>query len=334
MIELGTALTGPQLDPPIRSLYVYNSNPATIAPNQRLVLDGLRREDLFTVVHDHFMTDTARYADYVLPATTQLEHLDLMYTWGHLYLTINLPAIAPVGEALSNNEVFRRLARAMALGAPELQHSDEQVIRDVLDSGNDFVEGITFEELLDKGWAKLRIPEDWRPFARGGFPTASGRCEFHSETLEAQGLDPLPSFEPAHESPHGNSDLTAKYPLALIAGKSALHFLNSSYSGVARHLKAEREPLVEIHPEDASERDIIEGELVRVFNGRASVEMRARVGDRVRPGVVSIPFGWWGSRMRNGHSPNALTGDGIAKWGRGGDFYDTLVDVKRVGDDA
>jgi anaerobic selenocysteine-containing dehydrogenase len=328
MLELGKALT--ELWPPIRALVVYSSNPAAIAPNQNLVLDGLAREDLFTVVHEQFLTDTARYADYVLPATTQAEQLDLMYTWGHLYLALNRPAIEPRGEAVSNSELFRRLARAMGMDYQELQVSDEQLIRSVLDSDHPWLEGITYQRLLADGWAKLRVPQDWRPFAEGNFPTPSGKCEFYSEALNAMGFDPLPGFEPARESPAGDPALAARYPLALVAAKSALHFLNSSYSGTERHLKAEREPLLEMSPVDARTRNVGEGDLVQVFNERGTVTIRARLSDRVRPGVVAMPSGWWASKSQGGRSANALTSDGVAPWGRGGDFHDTLVDVTRI----
>ena len=332
MMQLGQALTDPSLDPPVKALVVYNSNPAAIASNQNLVLKGLARDDLFTVVLEHFMTDTARHADYIRPATTQLEHLDLMYSWGTMYLSLNQPAIEPVGEALPNSEIFRRLARALGLDHPELQQSDEDIIRDVLDSDHEWVKGVTFESLQSSGWTKMAIPEDWRPYANGSFPTESGKSELFSESLRARGFDSLPGYEPAAESPEGDPDLAARYPLALMAGKTALHFLNSSYSGVTRHLKAEREPLAEIHPEDAGPRGIADGDMVRVFNDRGEVILRARVKDKVRSGVVSMPFGWWASKTASGRSANALTRDGVAEWGRGSDFLDTLVEVEPAAD--
>jgi anaerobic selenocysteine-containing dehydrogenase len=331
MMELGRVLTDPALDPPVRALFVYAANPAATSPNQSLVLEGLRREDLFTVVHELQMTDTAAHADYVLPATTQLEHLDLVYSWGTMYVTLNRPAIAPVGEAASNTELFRRLAAALGMDEPELRETDEEIVRAVLDSGHPWMEGITFDSLWRDGWAKLRIPADWRPFAEGGFATPSGRCELFSEQLAAAGLDPLPGWEPAPESPAGDAALAARYPLALIAGKPAHHFLNSSWSGTARHLAAEREPVLQLHADDAAARGIADGEMVRVFNDRGTVRARAGVGDRVRTGVVAMPSGWWASRSPGGTSANALTSDGVAPWGRGGDFHDTLVEVARAG---
>ena len=325
MVQLGRALTG--LEPPIRALVVYNSNPAAIAPNQELVLQGLGREDLFTVVLEQFLTDTARHADYVLPATTQVEHLDLVPSWGHTYLTLNRPALEPRGEALPNSEVFRRLARRLGFEEPCFQDSDEDLVRQALASGHPFLEGISYERLCEEGWAKLAIPDDWRPHAKGAFATPSGKCEFYSEALAAAGLDPLPGYTPPLEvQEHGD-----RYPLRLLSSKSALHFLNSSYANMPRHLQAEKEPLLDIHPEDAAGRGISDGDEARVFNDRGELALRARVGDRVRPGVVSVPSGWWASLSPGGRSANALTRDGLADWGGGGDFHDTLVEVARAG---
>jgi anaerobic selenocysteine-containing dehydrogenase len=330
MVQLGRALTDPALAPPIRALIVYNSNPAAIAPNQQRVLQGLRREDLFTVVHEQFLTDTASYADYVLPATTQVEQLDLMWSWGHTCLALNQPAIAPLGEAAPNSELFRRLAARMGFDEPAFRESDEEMIRAALDSDHPYLRGITFERLAHDGWAPLNIPEDWRPFAEGGFPTPSGKCEFYAEGLIAQGIDPLPAYTPARESPAGEPALVARYPLALMTAKSALHFLNSSYANLPRNLKAEREPLLDMHPDDGAARGIADGDWVRIYNDRGSVELRVRIGDRVRPGLVAIPSGWWASRSPGGASANTLTADGLSDMGGGGDFHDTLVEVTRL----
>jgi anaerobic selenocysteine-containing dehydrogenase len=329
MVQLGQALIDTSLTPPIRALMVYNSNPAATAPNQQPVLKGLRREDLFTVVHEQFLTDTARYADYVLPATTQVEHLDLMWSWGHPYITLNQPAITPCGEAVPNTELFRRLAARMGFQEPYLYTSDEELVRTALASDHPYLAGITFEQLLQDGWARLKIPEDWRPFAEGGFPTPSGKCEFYSEGLLDQGIDPLPAYTPAQESPAGDPVLAARFPLLLITAKSALHFLNSSYANLPHHLNAEREPLLDMHPDDAATRGITNGDWVRVHNDRGSIEIRVRLGDRVRSGVVAMPSGWWASRSPGGASANMLTSDGLSDLGGGGDFHDTLVEVAR-----
>jgi len=228
-----------------------------------LVFEGLRREDLFTVVHEQVMTDTARHADYLLPATTEVEHLDLVWSWGHDYLTLNQPAIEPVGEAIPNTELFRRLAAAMGYTDTYFGDSDLALVRLALASDHPHLAGITYESLLRDGWARLRLPEGWRPFAEGGFPTRSGRCEFFSEGLAQQGMDPLPTFQPSPESAAGNPALAARYPLSLITGKGALHFLNSSYGGLERHRKAEVEPRLDLSPPDAAARGVADGEMVR-----------------------------------------------------------------------
>jgi anaerobic selenocysteine-containing dehydrogenase len=329
MVQLAQALTSSELTPPIRALIVYSSNPAAIAPNQNLVLRGLQREDLLTVVHEQFMTDTARYADYVLPATTQIEHLDLMWSWGHTYLALNQPAISPVGEAVSNTELFRRLAMRMGMEESYLYTSDEERIRRTLNTDHTVLTGITYERLQSEGWVPLVIPKDWRPFAEGKFDTPSGKCEFRAEILIARGLDPLPAFNRPYESPSGVQQTANRYPLTLITAKSAVHFLNSSYANLPRHLKPEREPLLDIHPDDAAPRGITNGDLVRVYNQRGSVTIRTRIGDWVRPKVVAMPSGWWPSLSPGGSAANALTCDGLSDLGGGGDFHDTRVEVER-----
>jgi anaerobic selenocysteine-containing dehydrogenase len=330
MVQLGQALTDMELDPPIRSLIVYSSNPAAIAPNQNLVLAGLRREDLFTVVHEQFMTDTARYADYVLPATTQVEQFDLLWSWGHTYLALNQPAIEPVGDAVSNTEFFRRLAARMGMNEPYLHSTDEERIRAVLKSDHPYLAGITYERLQSDGWAPLNIPQDWRPYRQGGFPTPSGKCEFFSQRMADAGLDPLPAHISPRESLAGSPELARRYPLQLITSKSAVHFLNSSYANLPRNLKAERVPFLDMHPGDAKPRGISDGDEVRVFNGRGSVTTQARIGDIVRSGVVAMPSGWWASRSPGKTSANALTSDGLSDMGEGGDFHDTLVEVEKL----
>jgi anaerobic selenocysteine-containing dehydrogenase len=330
MVQLGRALTDPTLDPPIKALVVWNANPAATAPNQRLVLEGLRRDDLFTVVHEQFLTDTARHADYVLPATTQLEHLDLMWSWGHDYLALNRPAIAPLGEAIPNTELFRRLAERMRFEDPAFFASDEALARAALDSDHPHLAGITYDRLVAEGWVRLNLPDDWRPFAEGNFPTPSGKCEFWSDALGTEGIDPQPGYEPASENAASDPGLGEHYPLALVAAKGALHFLNSSYANLPRPLRAEQEPRLDVHPTDAAPRGITDGDEVRVFNRRGEVRLPARVGDGIRPGVVAMPSGWWASLSPGGAAANALTADGLSDRGEGGDFHDTLVEVVRI----
>ena len=324
MVQIGRALTGQSLDPPVRAMIVYNSNPATIAPNQNLVVDGLRREDLLTVVLEHFMTDTARYADYVFPATTQVEQLDLMYSWGQHYLALNQPAVKPLGEALPNTEFFRRLAGRLGFQEKYLYDSDEQIIRTALKSDHPFLKGITYERLAAEGWVPLNLPDPWLPVARGKFPTKSGKCEFYSEDSKARGLDPLPAYVPAKEN--GGS----AYPLQLLISKAARSFLNSSYAGVEVTAKAEGAPRLKIHPDDARLRGIADGNRVRVFNARGAMLVRALVTIDVRAGVVAMPHGFWGSRLPGGSSPNALTPDGLSDLGGGGDFHDARVQVSKA----
>jgi anaerobic selenocysteine-containing dehydrogenase len=327
MVQIGKALTNKNLNPPIRAMIVYNSNPATIAPNQNLVFQGLKREDLLTVVIEQFMTDTARYADYIFPSTTQVEHLDLMESWGHTYLSLNLPAVKPAGEALPNSEFFRRLAARLGFKEEYLYHSDEQVIRTALKSNHPYLKGITYDRLVVEGWAPLALPQPWLPFAKGNFPTPSRKCEFYSESLIAKGLDPLPRYVPVKaEAGSGVSE----YPLMLLTSKAARYFLNSSHAGVARNLKAEGEPRLQMHQQDASPRGIQDEDMVRVFNSRGSMKIRAQVVDRIRPQVVSLSHGWWASRMLGGSSANALTRDGLSDLGGGGDFHDTRVQIEKL----
>src|SRR5919204_1347772 len=269
MVQLGRVLTDPDLAPPIKALFVYNSNPAVTTPNQNLVRAGLGREDLFTVVSDLFINDTARYADYLLPAASFIEQWDLLWPWGHAYVTLNRPAIAAPGEAVANTELFRRLAAAMGWDDPIFKEGDEEMIRALLASRRPYAEDITYDALLERGWIRLAIPDDNRPFAAGAFPTGDGRARLDTEPL------------PAYESPPADPD----HPLTLISAKTALHFLNSSYGNSRRHVSAERRPVLSINAVDAGTRSIENGSEVRVFNRYGSLLITAPVGDLVRPGV-------------------------------------------------
>jgi anaerobic selenocysteine-containing dehydrogenase len=321
MVQIGKALT--DREKPLHGLFVFDANPATIAPNQNLVLSGLARPDLFTVVHDLYMTDSARYADFVLPAASFVEQLDLLHPWGHHYVVLNRPAIEPLGKSVSNNELFRRLSRAMGFDEPYLQESDEELIRTALGSGHPYLQGVSYERLFEDGWAPLNLPHPWLPFAEGGFPTPSGKCEFSSQFMAGLGLDPLPAHVPAADAGEGSNG----HPLVMVSAKFALHFLNSSYTNMPRHARAEREPALEMDAVDAGDRGIADGDFVRVHNQLGEVEIRARIGGRVRPGVVAMQHGWWRSL---GASANALTSDGLADLGGGGDFYGTRVEVSRT----
>lgn len=330
MGKLGEALTELPDDEAVRGLVVYNCNPAAIVPNQAKVLAGLRREDLFTVVIEQFVTDTARYADVVLPATTQIEHLDLMPAWGHLYLTLNQPAIEPLGEALPNTEIFRRLAAALGLDRPELQASDEDLLRELLaGASHRFMDGITYERLVGDGSIKVGRPVDWRPYADGGFATPSGKAELLAPDLADRGLDPLPTWLPAHEGLHGDPALRARFPLSCITSKRHQRFLNSSYQKLEAHTIPEGEPRLEISAADAAERGIADGDRVRVWNDRGAMELAATISDRVRPQLVSVPFGW-PLEAAGGVSCNTLTSDVSTDLGGGTAFHDNLVEVVRL----
>jgi anaerobic selenocysteine-containing dehydrogenase len=326
MAQIGAALTSPALKPPIKAMIVCGSNPAVMAPNQQLVLEGLRREDLLLVVHELFLTDTARHADYVLPATSQIEQLDIVPSWGHFYLPLNEPAIPPLGEAVSNTELFRRLSKCMGFTDEYLYESDEQLIETALRTDNTLLQGVTLERLRKESWLRLNLPDDWRPFAAGDFPTPSGKAELYSESLQDRGLDPLPAHT-SRRADNSDGGRRKTYPLMLITGKS-LHFLNTSYAHSSRHRKAEGEPALEIHPADAEARQLKSHDRVRVFNERGEVTLRCSVSDRTRPGVVAMPFGWWASLSEDGRSANSLTTDELADWGGTGALYDTYVEVE------
>jgi anaerobic selenocysteine-containing dehydrogenase len=316
MRDLGKDLCDSKLSPPVRALMVYGANPVVSMPNQSEVCEGLRREDLFTVVHDLFVTDTALYADYVLPATSQIEHLDLAPAWGHLYLALNRPAIEPLGESVSNTELFRRLAAALGRTEPWLFESDESMLRAALASGHPWLDGITYERLWSEGHVRLNRPDDWRPFANGGFPTPSGKAELFSESLESQGLDPLPS----------SGTIATGAGLQLISGK-ALHFMNSGYGHMERHRRRAGLLSIDLHRDDAQRRGLKDGELVRVSSGRGQLKAVCRVSERVRPGVVWMPYGGLHDAAGVRQSVNLLTAEEPTDWGGGSGFYDAFVEV-------
>ncbi|MEO8500993.1 MAG: molybdopterin dinucleotide binding domain-containing protein, partial [Vicinamibacteria bacterium] len=329
MSSLGEALD-PALDPPVKALYVYNSNPGAVAPDQNAVLRGFSREDLFVVVHDLFRTDTVDWADIVLPATTVLEHTDIMRSYGHLYLSINRPAIEPLGECRSNTEVFRQLARKMGLTDPRLFEDDETLLTQALNWSHPRLQGISIERLNRETSVRLNVPAEWAPFAEGGFPTPSGKCEFHSESEKAQGRDPLPHYVPPREGPVSNPALAKTYPLAFIS-PPAHHFLNSTFSGQPIFVRREGgEPALTIHPEDAKARGIVEGEMVRTFNARGEFLAKAHVSDSARRGVVVGLSIWWAKLCPGGRNANAVTGQALTDLGGGATFYDVLVDVARA----
>jgi anaerobic selenocysteine-containing dehydrogenase len=322
MVTIGDDLlrvASPEFGPAIEALVVYNSNPMAVAPDSSKVVAGFAREDLFTVVLEHFQTDTADYADYILPATTQLEHWDVHLSYGHTDVLLNRPAIAPVGEAKPNTQIFRELAGHMGLHDagfldPCFTESDESLCRAAYGTAVDF------DLLLSRGFATLAMPD--APFAHGGFPSPSGRCEFFSERLQAQGQDGLPNHVPNYEIP-GSSTV---FPLAMIS-PPARNFLNSSFVNVKSLRDMEGEPILEMHAEDAQARAIESGDVVRVFNLRGEYVCKAVVSRRARPGVVNGLGVWWRKLGLNGSNVNQLTSQKLTDMGAGPTFYDCLVQV-------
>jgi anaerobic selenocysteine-containing dehydrogenase len=312
-------------DPPIEALIVYNSNPVAVAPDSRAVAAGFAREDLFTVVLEHFRTDTADYADYVLPATTQLEHLDVHKSYGHLYVLANNPAIEPLGEAAPNAEIFRRLALRMGFTEPCFGETDDQMAAQAFKRSGATAK-VEWESLKKAGWQRLDVPEHYAPFAQGGFPTPSGRCEFYSQALADRGVDPVPDYVPPREG--AASPLAARYPLAIIS-PPARNFLNSTFVNVQSLRDTEGEPTLQIHPQDAAARAIRDGERVRVFNDRGEFELAARVTDRARPGVVVALSIWWKKLALDGRNANEVTSQALTDIGRAPTFYDCRVEVAR-----
>ncbi|HKE40177.1 MAG TPA: molybdopterin oxidoreductase family protein [Casimicrobiaceae bacterium] len=328
MTTIGDALLEAN-DPPVRAIYVYNSNPVAVAPDSAKVVRGFSREDLFCVVHDVFQTDTADYADMVLPATTQLEHVDVHSSYGHLYVLANNRAIAPLGEAKPNTEVFRLLAAKMGFTESCFAETDEEIARDAFVSSDARVEGLDWEALKARGWQRLNVPAPFAPFANGGFPTPSGKCEFYSQKLVSQGLDPLPAFTPPRESVSSNPDLARKYPLAIIS-PPARNALNSTFANLPVFAQSEDVPRLEIHPDDARARSVAAGDRVRVFNDRGSLVLTARVTDKARPGVVVALSIWWRKLSPDGTNANMVTSQALTDMGRAATFYDALVEVEKL----
>jgi anaerobic selenocysteine-containing dehydrogenase len=307
MSQLGSALTG-SLEPPVKAFVCWNSNPAAIAPDQERVLEGLRRSDLFVVVLEQFMTDTAALADVVLPATTQLEHRDVLFSWGHHYLTWNEPAIEPLGEAKPNTETFRLLAARLGLDDPCFKDSDQELV-DALLAG--FDEG----SLRSVGWHKIDLGQGPVPHASGGFGTETGRVALHA--------DYLPPAEVA------DAALAERFPLAMITPKTHL-FLNSTFANQRRQHAAQPAPEVVLHPDDAGVRGVEDGGRVRVFNARGSFSCAARISDDARPGVLVAPMGWWNTDYQDGRSGQATTSQALTELGHAPTFNDNRVEVEAL----
>lgn len=327
MTRLGEGLLD-LTDPPVKALFVYAANPVASTPHQTKVRKGLARPDLFTVVMDHVLTDTARYADLVLPATMQIEHADLLISYGHLYIAWNEPAVAPAGEALSATDLFRRLARAMSLDAPCLDDSDEEIARQVLASGHSSLAGITLETLKARGSVRLNYPEPFVPFANG-FPSPSGKLEFVTERMAQVGLDPVAGYTPPNEAAQVDTPLARRYPLALIAPANH-YFLNSEFADVASQLRRAGPPQLLVHPDDAAARGLATGETARIYNDRGAFRATVEVTDRVRRGLVASTKGRWPRDTADGATVNATVDERDSDMGGGAVFHDNRVEIERV----
>jgi anaerobic selenocysteine-containing dehydrogenase len=327
MSAIGDALLS--ADPPVRALFVYNSNPVAVAPESAKVVRGFAREDLFVVVHDLFRTDTAEFADVLLPATSPLEHLDVHHSYGHLHVQANNPSIEPLGEALPNTEVFRRLAAAMGFDEPCFRDSDDDLARAAFVASDPRMAGYDWDEVKRDGFRKLALPQDYAPFAHGNFPTPSGRCEFASASMAAAGHDALPEVILPRESRERDPALASRYPLAFLS-PPARNFLNSSFANLPAFVAEERGPRLVIHPDDAGPRGIANGDPVRIHNDRGAFRATAEVSDRARTGVVVAPSIWWRKLSPDGQNANAVTSQALTDLGRAATFYDCLVEVSRA----
>jgi anaerobic selenocysteine-containing dehydrogenase len=347
-LQLGRALTGEmKLDPPIMGLYVYNTNPVSQAPETNTIVKGLSREDLFFVIAEHFVTDTAAYADIVLPATMAGEHDDMMFSWGHFYLTINEQAIPPCGEAKSNAEIFRLLAAAMEYDDPQFKMSDMELAEHYVQWDAPQMAGIDMDYFRRHGYFHLAVgtPDDRLPHANGNFPTPSGKVEFlvkdaknfvasafrmgYEDKQSGEDVDPLPGYVPPRESPATNPKLAERYPLNVISPKSH-GFLNSCYANEPHKIRGQGEQFVLISPKDAAARSIREGDPVRVFNNRGDFEGLARITDDVGDGVIVATLGYWRSLNRSDGSVNSISSAEFCGLGRAPTFSDNLVQVVRV----
>lgn len=332
MNSLAEALHDELPGPKVKALFVYNSNPAAVCPDRQKVLGGLRRDDLFTVVLEQFPTDTVDYADIVLPATTQLEHVDLHHAYGHHWVQLNEPAIAPLGECRSNTDVFRELARRMGFEAGLFEVSDRDLAREALwefaDQQPTAFAGITVDKLASEGPQRLRL-SDRPPYADGHFGTPSGKCEFFCQRLADIGFDPLPTFIPPAESAQSAPALAERYPLQMVCPPAA-HFLNSTFVETDTLRRRAGEPELEISRDDAAMRGIEPGQKVRVRNDRGTFLAVARVSNEQRPGVVVAPGIWWGKFACDGANANCTTSTRIADFGGGATFFDNLVEVAVV----
>jgi anaerobic selenocysteine-containing dehydrogenase len=332
MNRLGAALTGEAADPPVMALYVFAANPVTSSPNAGRIVEGLLRDDVFTVVHEQFMTDTARYADIVLPATTQLEQFDLHRPYGHRHLQLNQPAISPLGEAKSNWDIMRLLAAAMGYDEPWFQQTAEEVVAEIFEASkpsNRVLADVTLEQLYHNGTAPLTFDESTEvPYADLKFGTPSGKVELYSEKMARYGLDPLPDYEPPVEFERAMASMTGD-GLVLLSG-AAHHFVTSSMANQPDLMRKEGPPSIELNPADAQRRNISDGDDVFVESARGGCRLVAKVTSDVPPGVAVAVKGHWGQHSPDGRNVNWTTSDALADLAGQSTFHSNVVQVRKV----
>lgn len=330
MNQLGETLL--HANPKIHGLYIYNANPAAVLFNQRKVIGGLCREDLFTVVHEQLFTDTVRYADIVLPATTQFEQTDLHHSYFHLSLQLNEPVIEPLGQSRSNIDTFRILAQAMGFKETCFQETAFDIINRALETDSPYLKGITLDRLKEGGVLRLSLPDEFHlPYPDLVFPTPSGKIEFYSERMKSKDFNPLPSHNPLEEGPLRSPDLYKKYPIYLLT-PSAKSFLNSNFANLSSSKSAEKRPTLEMHSEDAEKRKIQTGDLVKVFNDRGECYLWAVIEDSVKEGVAVNTGIWWNSLSPGGCNSNQTTPDRTADLGGGSTYNTNLVQIEKADD--
>jgi len=313
-------------DPPVMSLFIWIANPLASSPHTTKIERGLRREDLFTVVADHFLTETAKYADVFLPSTMQTEHSDLHWGYGHVYVSWNQKAVEPPGDCLNMAEIFRRLARKMGLEEPALYDSDEDLARSLLDSNDSAMGGITLERLKAEGFVRMNYPKP-NTALNIGFNTPSKKLEFYSQLMAEEGLDPLPTYTPPQEAATKDREIVERFPFALVTPASH-YFLNSIFANFDVSKNREGEPMVVINPQDARLYELSEGDLVEIFNNRGSYAARIRIANIVQPSVLMSPKGHWRGADDRSNNVNATVDERDSDMGRGAVYHDNRVNIR------
>lgn len=346
ILQLGRALTGEtDLKTPIKSLMVWNTNPVTQSPEADKIVKGLLREDIFQVSAEHFISDTASYADIILPASMGAEMEDIILSWGHMYLTYNTKCVDSPGEAIPNNEIFRRLAERMGYDEERLKWSDSECLENFIDWDSPACDGIDLEYLRQNGYARINVgtKDDRRPHMEGNFPTPTGKCHFKVEGAKNfvappfrqmyEGMQPgqdiaeLSDYLPPYERPETNPELAKKYPLNIITPKSHA-FLNSCYGNMEKQQSVQGDQFLLISHADAESRSVIDGDKIRVFNDRGAFEGVAKITDDVSPGVVVATLGYW--RQLNKGTVNVTSSAELVEMGNAPTFFDNLVQVEAV----